>query len=457
MKRHPLFSYLYIFYSFVFVLSVVNVFIDSETINYILGILAIIMLIVSFPLATRLFKILGGSFLLVGGILYFTTGNSFASIPSLLTSNLSLLTLLAMLPWMNSIVRSGRFDRNMNLLMKANVSDLGKLYPRSSLTTHILAAFLNLSAATISQDVLKSTLAPFSKKIRNSFITTASLRGYSLALLWSPLEIMVAVSIFATGVEYVTLLPWLILMAFIAYLLDSVFGHFYYKKYKFEDVQLHKQPKINLKAVMKKIIQLVIALVLFLTLVVVIGKLFDLNFTLTVTILIFPFAFIWSILMKRRRSFWTIGWNNWKTKTNTMQNFIVLFISLSLFSSSLGDTSFLQVIQKPLAFVSEYPLLILFLIQIIFVFLSMFGVHPIATVGILTGIITPLLDVINPVSIALVMITGSVATFTVGTYGLLVTLTAMGTEQSPYRITLQNMPFAIGMGIIGTFVAYMLL
>ncbi|MEH7253478.1 hypothetical protein V7111_15230, partial [Neobacillus niacini] len=367
------------------------------------------------------------------------------------------LTLLAMLPWMNSIVRSGRFDRNLNLLMKVNVADLGKLYPRSSLTTHILAAFLNLSAATISQDVLKSTLAPFSKEIRNSFITTASLRGYSLALLWSPLEIMVAVSIFATGVDYVTLLPWLIFMAVIAYLLDALFGRFYYKKYTFEHVSINKQPKINRKELVKKMIQFIIALILFLTLVILLGNLFHLNFTLIVTMIIFPFAFIWSLLMKRRRSFWIIGWNNWKTKTNTMQNFIVLFISLSLFSTSLGDTSFLEVIQKPLSFVSDYPMLILFLIQFIFVFLSMFGIHPIATVGILTGIITPLLEVMNPVSIALVLITGSVATFTVGTYGLLVTLTAMGTAQSPFRITLKNMPFAICMGIIGTLVAYFLL
>ncbi|ARK32522.1 hypothetical protein [Halalkalibacter krulwichiae] len=455
--KHPVFRYLYIFYSFVFLLHTINVFMENENINYIVGIFAILMLFVSFPLASRLFKILGGSFLLIGGYLFFTTGQSLHVIPSILTSNLSLLTLLAMLPWMNSIVRSGRFDRNLNLLMKGNVTDLGKLYPRSSLTTHILAAFLNLSAATISQDVLKNTLSSFSKEIRNSFITTASLRGYSLALLWSPLEIMVAVSLFTTGVDYVTVLPWLVFIAVVAYLLDSVFGRLYYKKYAFESMAVNHQPKINKKAIARKMVQFVCALIVFLTLVVLIGNLFELNFILTVTIIIFPFAFIWSLLLKRRKSFWTIGWNNWKAKTNTMQNFIVLFIGLSLFSTSLGDTSFLAVIEKPLSFVTSYPMLVLLLIQVIFVLLSMFGVHPIATVGILTGIITPLLDFMNPVSITLVLITGSVATFTVGTYGLLVTLTAMGTQQSPYRITIRNMPFAIGLWIVGTLVAYLLL
>src|SRR5690625_7638807 len=83
----------------------------------------------------------------------------------------------------------------------------------------------------------------------------------------------------------------------------------------------------------------------------------------------------------------------------------------------------------------------------------MFGIHPIATVGILTGIITPLLDILNPVSIAIVLIAGSSATFTVGTYGLLVTLTSMSTEQSPYRITLINLPFAIILTLISTIIA----
>src|SRR5690625_7877709 len=90
-----------------------------------------------------------------------------------------------------------------------------------------------------------------------------------------------------------------------------------------------------------------------------------------------------------------------------MQNFIVLFISLSFFSNNLNNTTFLEIIEKPLSFFTGYPFFILFFIQILFLFFSMFGIHPIATVGILTGIITPLLDILNPVSIAIVLIAGS--------------------------------------------------
>src|SRR5690625_2411556 len=140
--------------------------------------------------------------------------------------------------------------------------------------------------------------------------------------------------------------------------------------------------------------------------------------------------------MKRMKRFWIIGSNTWIEKTNTMQNFIVLFISLSFFSNSLNNTNFLEIIEKPLSIFIEYPFFILFFIQVLFLFFSLFGIHPIATVGILTSVITPLLTIFNPVSIALALVAGSSATFTMGTYGLLVTLTSMNTGQNPYRITL---------------------
>ncbi|RDW21891.1 hypothetical protein CWR48_02305 [Oceanobacillus arenosus] len=456
MKQHPIFRYLYIYYSFVFLLSITNVFIESDRLNYIIGIFAIVMLAISFIGASNLFRILGGAFIIVGGIVFITSGQLLVNIPGIVTSNMSLLTLLAMLPWMNSVVKSGRFDRSMNKLLNANVSDLGKLYPRSSITTLTLAAFLNLSAASISQDVLKENLKSVSKKVRNSFISTATLRGYTLALLWSPLEILLAVSIFTTGVSYVSLLPWLLLIAVITFLLDSIWGRIYYKKYTYENVS-KPSGNTDMKGVTKKIIHLMLALILFLTFVISLGNLFQLDFIFTVTILILPFSLIWALIMKRGRSFWAIGWPTWKNKTNSMQNFTVLFISLAFFANSISGTAFLDFIQQPVLAFIDYPIIIFVIIQLIFIFMSMFGVHPIATIGILSGIIATLLETMNPISLAIVLVTSAIATLTVGSYGLVVQLTSMNIGQNPYKITLNNLPYALVFGGIGSIIAYLLL
>ena len=167
------------------------------------------------------------------------------------------------------------------------------------------------------------------------------------------------------------------------------------------------------------------------------------------TIIIFPFAFIWAQLMKRGRSFWIIGWNTWKQKTNAMQNFVVLFITLAFFANSISGTSFLEFIQQPVLAIIDYPFLIFIVIQLIFIFMSMFGVHPIATIGILSGVIATLLETMNPTSLAIVLTTSAVSTLTVGSYGLVVQLTSMNIGQNPYRSTLNNMPYAFMFGGIG--------
>ncbi|MGH2316404.1 hypothetical protein ACRC6Q_01485 [Planococcus sp. SE5232] len=447
---------IYLFYSLVFLIHIINVFLKSEELNYLLGILAIVMLIVSYGKASRLFKILGGAFIIVGVFLYTTTGNPLQEVPPMLVSNLPLLTLLAMLPWMNSVVKSGRFDKNLKQVMEVNVNDLGKLYPRSSIITLVMAAFLNLSSTTIAQDVLKSNLKTFDEKVRNSFINTATLRGYSLALIWSPLEILLAASIFVTGVNYISLLPWLLLISGVTFLLDALWGRLRYQKYEYNHIASVERT-IDPKMLIKKLVHLISALAIFLSLVIYLGNRFDLEFIFTVTILILPFSLLWSVLMKRVRSFWIIGWNTWKAKTNTMQNFIVLFISLSFFANSISLTSFLEVIQAPIASMSNKPLLIMITIQLLFIFLSMFGVHPVATIGILGGVISTLINFMNPISLAIVLVTSAVSTLTVGTYGLVVTLTSVNMRQSPYKITLQNLPFALLFGGIGTIIAFLLL
>ncbi|GAE92059.1 hypothetical protein JCM21714_1039 [Gracilibacillus boraciitolerans JCM 21714] len=83
---------------------------------------------------------------------------------------MSLLALLAVLPWMNSVVAAGRFDKLMQHLLKGNVKDLGQLYQRSTTAMMSLTAFLNVSSATIDQDVLVDNLKPFRKNLLTNLL-----------------------------------------------------------------------------------------------------------------------------------------------------------------------------------------------------------------------------------------------------------------------------------------------
>ncbi|MDV2884985.1 hypothetical protein RYX45_07320 [Alkalihalophilus pseudofirmus] len=455
--NHFLKQHLYVVYSVILLMYIANTFIGSEPIHYVIGILAIPMLLISFLGASKLFRILGSIFITVGTGMYIYSGLPLYQVPLYFTSTMPLLAFLTVLPWMNSIVRAGRFDRRINELMKANVSDLGKLYVRSSFTTYTLCSFINLSALSISQEVLLENMAKMKKKIKDSFISQTTLRAFAVALCWSPMEIMVAMTVDATGVSYLAYLPWLILCSFIVLMVDWLWGARRFKSVPYEAAVYHPQRTIEPGIIAWKITKLVIALTAFLLIVVTLGNAYNLNFILSVTLVILPFSFCWALVMNRMRSFLAIGWGTWKFRTNHMQNFVVLFLSLAFFSSSLNETPFLGMIQQPFLAASETPLVILLLIQGTYLLMSMIGVHPVATIGILAEVMQPLYSVINPMSVGMVLITGALATATVGAYGITVTMTSMNTVQNPYRITLRNMPFALLYGGVGTLIGYLLL
>ncbi|WP_058308964.1 hypothetical protein [Gracilibacillus massiliensis] len=444
------------FFSIVFLLHIISVFFPNPLLSYTLGFLALIMLMTSFLRASKLFQILGTGFITIGIILFFSTGLTWVEVIPLLGRNLSLLALLSVLPWMNSVVAAGRFDKLMQHLLQGNVQHLGQLYQRSTTAMMSLTAFLNVSSATIAQDVLVDNLKPFKKNIANKFIMMTTLRGYSLALPWSPLEVLLAMAIFITGVNYAALLPWMIFITILMYALDSLWGRWFFRKYDYPSLEATPKRKQNDQK-RSKIIQLSIALSSFLAFVILLGNLLDIDFILIVTLLVFPFACVWALVMKRWKSFWVIGTTRWKNSMNNMHNFIVLFVTLALFTNTLNESPALMIAQEPIILFADYPIVILIMIQLLFVCLSMFGVHPVATIGILSGISSLLMDVLSPMSLAVILIIGGVSTVPIGTYGLVVTIISMSLKQSPYYITYYNLIYSFVFGWIGILLAYLLI
>lgn len=447
-------KHIYLFFSFVFLLHIVSVFIPSNTLSYLLGILSLIVLLISYGRASKLFQILAASFLSIGAILFFFADISLVEVIPFLGKNLSLLTLLAVLPWMNSVVHAGRFDRLMSNFLKGNVKHLGALYRRSSTAMMSLTAFLNVSSATIARDVLADNLQSVPKKTANKFIMMVTLRGYSLALAWSPLEVLLAMSIFITGVSFSSLLPWMIGITILMYLLDSIWGNWYFKKLPYIDNNSPSPNSVSIKKQNLKLIQLSVALISFLLLVILFGNLLEMDFIFIVTLLVFPFACIWAWSMKRWRSFWKVGFTNWKSSVNSMHNFNILFISLAFFTNMLNESSLLDWIHQPILAVSDYPILLLILIQFFFVIMSMFGVHPVATMGIIGSLSTLLMEILSPMSLAVILVVSGVATVPIGTYGLVVTIISMSLKQSPYYITLYNLIYSFIFGLFGILLAY---
>lgn len=449
-------EHLFVFYTAVLLLHLINVFLQNGELAYILGILAIVMIVVSFRSASKLFRILGGIFLISGALMFYEARIPVKELPLFFTSNMPLLAFFAVLPWINSAVHVGKYDKRISELIEEKVEHLGSLYGRSITTTFILVAFLNLSAISLSQQILIKNLKKIETSIRNAFISKTTLRAFCLALIWSPMEIAVALVVDFTKVSYLVYLPWLLLIAIIVLCIDILIGRMQYKSVPFQTENI-VEGRSSVTNIFRNVFKLLIALSVFLATVIIIGNVFNLNFILTVTLVMIPFSFAWAFVMKKGRTFRILSWKVWKRHMNHMQNFVVLFISLAFFSNSLNETAFLDIVQRPFFTFASYPIILFYFILVTYLLMAMLGVHPIATVGILLELLVPLFNVLNPVSIGIVLIVSALATSGSGTYGIAVTMTSININQNPYKITLRNIPFTIIMGTVGILTAYLLL
>lgn len=444
-------------YSSLVALYMLNVFVQSQELNYIVGILAILSLMFSFKAAKGLYKISGFLFLVIGAALYPFIERPLHHVPFLMTSTVIIVTIILVLPFINSIIIVGRYDQSVNRLLKAKTNHLGQLYYRGSFVSFLLGSFLNIGTLPLVHHVLEKNLKEKTKRLRSVFISRSMLRGYALCLVWSPMEVLVALSIDMTGVNYLTVLPWLLLVSFLLLLADWGIG-WRYKRYALDAYpeQNGQSHSIDRKVVMK-IIALAIYLVVFITTIILVKRLVELSFLEAVAFLIIPYSILWASTIKRLRSYAAYSVETWKKRTANLQNFMVLFLSVGFFISVLRESGYMDVLQRPFMALADWPVLLFVSVQVIFLALAMVGFHPLVTLSLLGEVIYPVLTAISPLSMAVVLITSSLATVMAGPFNISVSITGVLLEENPYRISIWNIAFAFLFGGAGTIVALFLL
>ncbi|WP_017728995.1 hypothetical protein [Halalkalibacterium ligniniphilum] len=438
-------------YSSLVGLFFISLFLSNIWLEYAIGTIVFLSIVLSFPKAKRLYKITGGLFLLVGLLLYFQTESRIIDIPLSMTSTVVLIAMFVVLPFINSIIVIGRYDRTMNKLLTVNVTNLGSFFGRTASVSYLIGMFLNIGTLPFVYQVVFSNMKELSKTLRDTFISQAMLRGYALCLVWSPMEILVAMSIDITGASYLSLLPWLLSFSFFLLLITWLNGR-KYKKYPFS----LEQDTVDLVKVFRKITVLLCYLILFIVVIILTGEFFELSFLETVALIIIPYSFFWALMIRRIRSYLTFGINAWKQRVSNLQNYVVLFLAVGFFIQSLNNTVYMDILQVPFLLLMEYPIAVFLFIQLLFLGLAMVGFHPLVTMSIIGELIQPMLGTIPPISIAIVLIIAGLSTVMAGPFNISVSITGLLTNRNPYQISLWNLGFAFMFSSLGTGMAYLM-
>ncbi|PMB09531.1 hypothetical protein CEN49_06380 [Fischerella thermalis CCMEE 5273] len=347
----------------------------------------------------------------------------------------------------------GRYDQSIKRLMQTRIQHLGQAYIRTSFAGYILCIFLFFAAIPLVYRVVKKQLIHINEQVRHSFASRAILRAFALATIWSPIEVFIAITLGFTGVGFGQLLPWLLLFSISLLLLDWFLGVVRYRSVRVEqrgDVTM--QPRD-----WKRIVALVVGLTLLILLNLGVQQVTGIPFFAAMTLSIVPFAACWAWVSGRFASFIRYCRLRWTSQTLGLQNFMLLFLSLGFFNESLTASSWFSYLQSPVTMLAQFPLMLFLILQLSSLVLTFVGIHPLVTIGIQGVLIQPLLTELNPLSLAIVLLTANLATDAAGTFNTTVTMMSDLTRNNPYRITGWNLGFALLYGGIGVALALLLL
>lgn len=431
-----------------------NQFYNFLPFSYFIGGLAVITIILSFKQAGTLYKTVGSLFLLIG--LYIWWFHTSLDVEILLNFDklIGLISLFFLLPVLNAIVKVGRYDQILSSIITKNVNSVDKLYQKTTITSYILTIFLNMAVIPLLLGAVKKRIDHLGDKFKTTFFTHSILRPYALVMLWSPTEVLLAVTIDFTNERYLTLLPILLLISFSFFLIDWFIHKIRYRQYVLPAIDERYGSSHPLFK--RKLTEFIIAVLLFICIILSINQVLTQGFLFTIVVVIVPFAFIWALFVRKPKRFLKLGSLLIKNNEKSYYGIFFLFLSASLFVEMIPYTTIFDSVNVLLTKIYEsYSLFFFYLIiGLFFLVLAIIGFHPMVSLTILIPFLQGFLDDVS-LGIAITVIGASITTGMYGPFNVTPTLLAVLLRKSPYQITLKNILFAFCFILANVLIAFL--
>jgi hypothetical protein len=438
-------------------LYIVSNFFSASLLAYLTGLFAILVLAVSFSHANGLYFYSGIAFLIAGAGLYFYNidyqGLLWHEFLLHFEAMLGILSLFMVLPFINSLIRVGKYDKNLSLLLQQRITSLSSLYRRSFIVCHFLGLLLNIATIPLLSNSLHNTLKQIPKKSAERFYSQNLLRAYALCLTWNPLEVMVVIALDMTNSNYFSLFPVIISIVILFILLDWFLFH---RKYSHINIKIDQLYPRNNKRSYRKILEMLILLGALVLIVSLFQGFLNKGFLFSLVLVLIPFSLLWSVFVGKSRSYRKVTIPYWKERTNGLSNLFFMFLSAGFFVEMITLSNSLSFLQKFFINSTDHTLIFYLAIGFYFLIASLVGFHPLVSLTLLAALLTPVLPDVSSISLAVVLITCSLASVMYSPYNLSVSILADKLRLNPYKMGGRNLLFAIAFMAFSILIAYQL-
>lgn len=457
----------------VFIMSIIVYLVftlfNFQMVKPLLSVLAVVAILISIPKSGK--GAIAFTLLFLGGGTWFLlqTGTSVYKYILSFGDMLYLLSLFAIVPVLAIPIKIGRYSEAIQLLLERKKRSDIQYYGFITVISFLMGSFLSLATVPIMYHSIKNSVAKWAGEQTNKFVLSSIIHGYALSVTWAPVSGVLGVVLTITKVEWQNImLPlWAISIgglgaSWLIYLLirrlgprfrlvDGGMKHSAVMKEEESEIAVALEPNGE-QAVnpTMKMVQIVGAIVLLVVLVLTLNKMFLLSIVLIATVIALPFAYGWSLLLKKG-SLFVKGTSSYvKDQLPAMSEQFAIFLSAGFFVRALNESGYHHYVNQ--YFVELNHLLggptFLILLPLLTLSFAFFGVHPIAVITLLGESLNPKLLDLSPEHLTIALTGGAVLTFLVGPFSGTIGVVSSLIQKSPFQVAGWSVWQALGFLIV---------
>lgn len=410
--------------------------------------LCLVIVLCTLWLAKHFVRILGGTFLILGMILLWTSESHWHHYILSFGPMLDLLAMFTLIPILGIPIKLGGYSGGIQLIIQKRVKTSGHMYMFTSGFSYFFSIFLNLATLPMTYYSIRPALGAYSVQNKERFMSRAITRGFAMPLLWAPVTPIVGIVIAVTGVSWVSILPYVVPLSILGLGMDWYIGARRSKKITGSgiNVSVHETAaaiESNQKTRSGRVFQILLAILLFIVFISIAEPLFPYSFLVLVSLLVIPFAFTWSIFLKKGKEFGAHLLKHFQSFTISMKDQFFIYLSAGFFISTINISHTNQLLYDwIIMFINvagvEIFLILLPLIPLAFSFM---GLHPAVSLALMTEGLNPTAIGINPHILTVAMLSGAVSAFLVGPYNATLGLMSNLVKESSYKVSNWNLSF----------------
>ncbi|WP_257350940.1 hypothetical protein [Pseudalkalibacillus decolorationis] len=423
--------------------------------NFIISICCLSIVGIAIWKISRTAKWISGVFLVLGFILLFRTGTNPGDYISSFGPMLNLLSLFALVPILALPIRLGNYAKGIQRVIKKRVQNSRDLYFMTSGISYFFSCFMNLATLPMTYYSIRPSLGDFSINNKERFMSRAVTHGFAMPLLWTPVTPIVGIVIEMNGVNWASMLPYLIPLSFLGLALDWILAGYAHKKYKTSMNPLGGETAATLEETGEnsrggKLIHILLAILLFNGIVSVIEFTTTYDFVLIVTLLVIPFAFLWCTSIGLIGSFFGGLQDHFNSHLNKMKDQFVIFLTAGFFISAMKLSHADHLVNLWITGFKDVVGIQIFLVVLPLVplILAFMGIHPVVGLALMAETLDPAGLNISSQLLTLSMLGGAVSAFLMGPFNATLGLMSSIVEESPYRISNWNAVFTFSYMVV---------